>query len=133
MDPRPPNNDMRYGEYLRTFKHMRFIPMAFESSGAVGTTFFPVLRLVSEIYNEENKYEQARFRVKWRRTIGMAVHKGVAKRFLLSLDEHLGVAGKCFASPHPTGYDDLRLTNACLLYTSPSPRDRQKSRMPSSA
>ena len=25
------------------------------------------------------------------------------------------------------------LTNGCLLYTSPSPRDRQKSRMPSSA
>ena len=25
------------------------------------------------------------------------------------------------------------LINACLLYTSPSPRDRQKSRMPSSA
>ena len=27
----------------------------------------------------------------------------------------------------------LRLANSCLLYTSPSPRDRQKSRMPSSA
>ena len=26
-----------------------------------------------------------------------------------------------------------RLNNNCLLYTSPSPRDRQKSRMPSSA
>ena len=26
-----------------------------------------------------------------------------------------------------------RLVEACLLYTSPSPRDRQKSRMPSSA
>ena len=25
------------------------------------------------------------------------------------------------------------VTNSCLLYTSPSPRDRQKSRMPSSA
>ena len=25
------------------------------------------------------------------------------------------------------------VTTACLLYTSPSPRDRQKSRMPSSA
>ena len=25
------------------------------------------------------------------------------------------------------------IVNACLLYTSPSPRDRQKSRMPSSA
>ena len=27
----------------------------------------------------------------------------------------------------------IYLINACLLYTSPSPRDRQKSRMPSSA
>ena len=27
----------------------------------------------------------------------------------------------------------LRLLRLCLLYTSPSPRDRQKSRMPSSA
>ena len=29
--------------------------------------------------------------------------------------------------------DTNKLTNHCLLYTSPSPRDRQKSRMPSSA
>ena len=28
---------------------------------------------------------------------------------------------------------DYRMPGACLLYTSPSPRDRQKSRMPSSA
>ena len=28
---------------------------------------------------------------------------------------------------------NLRRANPCLLYTSPSPRDRQKSRMPSSA
>ena len=28
---------------------------------------------------------------------------------------------------------DMGMTNVCLLYTSPSPRDRQKSRMPSSA
>ena len=28
---------------------------------------------------------------------------------------------------------DLKRIQACLLYTSPSPRDRQKSRMPSSA
>ena len=27
----------------------------------------------------------------------------------------------------------VRLAGCCLLYTSPSPRDRQKSRMPSSA
>ena len=29
--------------------------------------------------------------------------------------------------------NDLNITVICLLYTSPSPRDRQKSRMPSSA
>ena len=29
--------------------------------------------------------------------------------------------------------DDFGMVNFCLLYTSPSPRDRQKSRMPSSA
>ena len=29
--------------------------------------------------------------------------------------------------------DGNLLTDSCLLYTSPSPRDRQKSRMPSSA
>ena len=38
----------------------------------------------------------------------------------------------------PTGISNIQPTNnddysACLLYTSPSPRDRQKSRMPSSA
>ena len=29
--------------------------------------------------------------------------------------------------------EDIQLIQTCLLYTSPSPRDRQKSRMPSSA
>ena len=38
----------------------------------------------------------------------------------------------------PTVYDDPHIGNArplvvCLLYTSPSPRDRTRSRMPSSA
>ena len=33
----------------------------------------------------------------------------------------------------PLSKDFLKHNLACLLYTSPSPRDRQKSRMPSSA
>ena len=38
-------------------------------------------------------------------------------------------------APKETKYDyvAVREAFACLLYTSPSPRDRQKSRMPSSA
>ena len=34
--------------------------------------------------------------------------------------------------PNETSHN-LVLSSSCLLYTSPSPRDRQKSRMPSSA
>ena len=30
-------------------------------------------------------------------------------------------------------HEGIKIPNTCLLYTSPSPRDRQKSRMPSSA
>ena len=36
-------------------------------------------------------------------------------------------------SKTPNPYDMEKVHNGCLLYTSPSPRDRQKSRMPSSA
>ena len=37
-------------------------------------------------------------------------------------------------SPSPELYDGMAAApTVCLLYTSPSPRDRQKSRMPSSA
>ena len=35
--------------------------------------------------------------------------------------------------PEMRGYGRSSAPEACLLYTSPSPRDRQKSRMPSSA
>ena len=34
---------------------------------------------------------------------------------------------------NPSGYQWFDLTKDCLLYTSPSPRDRVRSRMPSSA
>ena len=42
-----------------------------------------------------------------------------------------GVVHAGFASPREYVKRDLCIN--CLLYTSPSPRDRQKSRMPSSA
>ena len=38
-----------------------------------------------------------------------------------------------FAELTGNGYLEILEENGCLLYTSPSPRDRQKSRMPSSA
>ena len=38
-----------------------------------------------------------------------------------------------YQDPKQTGNDTATQLCGCLLYTSPSPRDRQKSRMPSSA
>ena len=45
----------------------------------------------------------------------------------------LGVSQRLDASFIPEKYNLRTLNINCLLYTSPSPRDRQKSRMPSSA
>ena len=47
-------------------------------------------------------------------------HRAVATELLQT-----GKAFKCYCTPEEV--------ESCLLYTSPSPRDRQKSRMPSSA
>ena len=43
------------------------------------------------------------------------------------IDWHRKLFDELIPLPDGTSY------NSCLLYTSPSPRDRQKSRMPSSA
>ena len=54
---------------------------------------------------------------------------------ILTLSLGGGVASK--GNDTAATYENLRLftevLSICLLYTSPSPRDRQKSRMPSSA
>ena len=60
---------------------------------------------------------------------------------VLGMNEiHVVEAGDIVFVDHPKYYDKALnsaattiLINNCLLYTSPSPRDRQKSRMPSSA
>ena len=56
--------------------------------------------------------------------IGEIVADDIAALIAARPDAVLGLA---------TGSSPLRIYDACLLYTSPSPRDRQKSRMPSSA
>ena len=49
----------------------------------------------------------------------------------ISLDEKDLIVG--LYDPSDNGLKLEMWTKSCLLYTSPSPRDRQKSRMPSSA
>ena len=45
----------------------------------------------------------------------------------------LGYFGAEVIKVEPPGGDPIRQWRDCLLYTSPSPRDRTRSRMPSSA
>ena len=52
---------------------------------------------------------------------------------LKTLTENLFEAAKASSGAIPVNMEAIDLSSLCLLYTSPSPRDRQKSRMPSSA
>ena len=47
--------------------------------------------------------------------------------------KHLENDGDVIKLARVLSVSDIKMFNDCLLYTSPSPRDRQKSRMPSSA
>ena len=58
------------------------------------------------------------------------VYAGIAGSHIRSLNSHGIVA---IRDREVIPQDVERVIDACLLYTSPSPRDRQKSRMPSSA
>ena len=64
-----------------------------------------------------------------RHDIGVSQHEAN----LITVVTQIGYAlGLCFLIPMGDLYSRRRII-ICLLYTSPSPRDRQKSRMPSSA
>ena len=66
---------------------------------------------------------------------GIAAHHGY--EFCIPPDDHPTYANygmhHPFKLPHLKHQGFVNKNNSCLLYTSPSPRDRQKSRMPSSA
>ena len=62
--------------------------------------------------------------------IANRIHAAVLKQYIKSsMSEYLGCDSQYFREY----LESLWLPNICLLYTSPSPRDRTRSRMPSSA
>ena len=58
--------------------------------------------------------------------------KAIVEEFELENYESSKI-NKIVLIPGSSGKHYAQIINGCLLYTSPSPRDRQKSRMPSSA
>ena len=71
--------------------------------------------------------------------VGTTVHFPTTTQELQAALAKIGIDGKRYSEVFFTSFDsDVlglydHLYECCLLYTSPSPRDRQKSRMPSSA
>jgi len=65
---------------------------------------------------------------------GQHAHQSLLRRAQqrLLLDSYAGQLANA-SKAHTTANEWLRLRDDCLLYTSPSPRDRTRSRMPSSA
>ena len=80
-------------------------------------------RCVETAIHIARNFDDARRLMRMRAVSRALLHADFAKEEMSKLEECLGV--------------DLaearRSLETCLLYTSPSPRDRQKSRMPSSA
>ena len=64
--------------------------------------------------------------------LGFKAQSSRDKLGLVSLEPRLLLDAAGFVTGAEVAVDAME-TNDCLLYTSPSPRDRQKSRMPSSA
>ena len=65
--------------------------------------------------------------------IGLQETKVQDSEFPLEMVEELGYHVEYWGQKGHYGVALLSKEKPCLLYTSPSPRDRQKSRMPSSA
>ena len=96
--------------------------------GAVGGTI-PDLDVITNVVTDE--------------MTALAFHRGISHSFLFAFIAPLAI-GYAADKLYKSGFYKRKgyklwvmiggmLFYACLLYTSPSPRDRQKSRMPSSA
>ena len=87
---------------------------------------------VDEIFRHPTSHN-----IEWRHVLSLLEHVGeVSEEHNGKVKVTLGPETETFHRPRDKDVDvqmvvDLR--RICLLYTSPSPRDRQKSRMPSSA
>ena len=73
----------------------------------------------------------------WQQDIQDAIFKHIAEQMKCSVDElHSGETNFIMDETVSKRYVKILSvgdTNVCLLYTSPSPRDTERSRMPSSA
>ena len=130
------------------------------ANGNKGRSFYSKDQKFTIVLDEKNniiqiKYGETTDREKLKR-LEQTVRNGIAKKFIINVDlipytgkdielKDVENMAKVQESLSPTmgstktsyqqteGAKLIIRHNTCLLYTSPSPRDRQKSRMPSSA
>ena len=63
----------------------------------------------------------------------MLTQEQIAAAHKANLETFFGLTNKAFEGVEKLVELNLQVVKACLLYTSPSPRDQRGSRMPSSA
>ena len=72
-------------------------------------------------YEKQNKKMRSKYKSETGKNLGERLTKGTSSRRVSFACRFAGMAGA------------MKDAKGCLLYTSPSPRDRTRSRMPSSA
>ena len=100
-----------------------------------GEDFLTSLSWLNKSAKQNNVEAQYNLGVYYERGYGVPKNLDKAKEwYQLAANQGLEQAIEKVQELEKTDSDtDQSLSDTCLLYTSPSPRDRQKSRMPSSA
>ena len=119
--------------YVEPERFGTLIPIKFDQTFVLGaaatTTLFIGISALSGIYS--NLTRKSRLAEAFN-TFGGTIITAVILFFSVFLDDYIKVYSDYYMTLG-TYTGSLIVLSGCLLYTSPSPRDRQKSRMPSSA
>ena len=119
----------RYADYPDAFAGWNYVSSIGSYISVIGLLVFfyskgPIFYWSDRVGLFGNNFKMPKFRTMLIDTPAVATH------LLDNPDKYLSPVGKFLRR---TSLDELPQLWSCLLYTSPSPRDRQKSRMPSSA
>ena len=117
----------RRSHAARGSRGYRFVPFAIETYGRLGRAAVELLGEWADAAARNGAFDRDAYLMWVKRELSVSLVRGNARLFT----KFVGVLTRGIGQRFVEGMDVP--LQSCLLYTSPSPRDRQKSRMPSSA